>query len=51
MTIFNLIAILLWSNKAFKLLNNYLEQRKQGKNPEFHRSMMPEIEKDIECWE
>lgn len=51
MTICNLIAILLLSNKAFKLLNNYLEQRKQGKNPEFHRSMMPEIEKDIECWE
>lgn len=51
MTICNLIAILLLSNKAFKLLNNYLEQRKQGKNPEFHRSMIPEIEKDIECWE
>ena len=51
MTICNLIAILLLSNKAFKLLKNYLEQRKQGKNPEFHRSMMPEIEKDIECWE
>lgn len=51
MTICNLIAILLLSNKAFKLFNNYLEQRKQGKNPKFHRSMMPEIEKDIECWE
>ena len=51
MTICNLIAILLLSGKAFKLLNNYLEQRKQGKNPEFHRNMMPEIEKDIECWE
>lgn len=51
MTICNLIAILLLSGKAFKLLNNYLEQRKQGRNPEFHRNMMPEIEKDIECWE
>ena len=51
MTICNLIAILLLSGKAFKLLNNYLEQRKQGKNPEFHSNMMPEIEKDIECWE
>ena len=51
MTICNLIAILLLSGKAFKLLNNYLEQRKEGKNPEFHRNMMPEIEKDIECWE
>ena len=51
MTICNLIAILLLSGKAFKLLNNYLEQRKQGRDPEFHRNMMPEIEKDIECWE
>ena len=51
MTICNLIAILLLSGKAFKLLNNYLEQRKQGRNPEFHRNMMSEIEKDIECWE
>lgn len=51
MTICNLVAILLLSDKAFKLLNNYIEQRKQGKDPEFHRSMMPEIEKDIECWE
>lgn len=51
MTICNLIAILLLSDKAFKLLNNYMEQKRQGKNPEFHRSMMPEIEKDIECWE
>jgi AGCS family alanine or glycine:cation symporter len=51
MTVCNLIAILLLSDKAFKLLKNYMEQRRAGKNPEFHRNMMPEIEKDIECWE
>jgi AGCS family alanine or glycine:cation symporter len=51
MTICNLIAILLLSGKVFKLVSNYMEQRKQGKNPVFHRSMMPEIEKDIECWD
>lgn len=51
MTVCNLIAILLLSDKAFKLLKNYKQQRKAGKNPEFHRNMMPEIEKDIECWE
>ena len=51
MTLCNLVAILLLSNKAFRLLNNYIEQRRAGKNPEFHRSMMPDIEKDIECWD
>lgn len=51
MTLCNLAAILLLSNKAFRLLRNYLEQKKQGKEPVFHRSMMPDIEKDIECWD
>ena len=51
MTLCNLVAILLLSDKAFRLLRNYLEQKRAGKNPEFHRSMMPDIEKDIECWD
>ncbi len=51
MTLFNLIAILLLSDKVFRLLRNYLEQKRAGKEPEFHRSMMPDIEKDIECWD
>ena len=51
MTIVNLVAIIQLSPKAFFLLRNYIAQKKEGRNPEFHRSMMPEIEKDIECWE
>ncbi len=51
MTITNLVAIILLSPKVFRLLNHYLEQKKQGKNPVFHRAEMPEIEDDIECWE
>ena len=51
MTIVNLAAIIQLSPKAFFLLRNYIAQKKEGHNPEFHRSMMPEIEKDIECWE
>ncbi len=51
MTITNLIAIFLLSPKVFRLLSDYHSQRKQGKNPVFHRASMPEIESDIECWE
>lgn len=51
MTLFNLVAILLLSDKVFRLLKNYKEQKKAGKEPEFHRSMMPDIEKDIDCWD
>lgn len=51
MTLFNLVAILLLSDKVFRLLKNYLEQKKAVKEPQFHRSMMPDIENDIECWD
>lgn len=51
MTVVNLVAIFLLSPKVFALLRNYIEQRRNGKDPQFKRSMMPEIEKDIECWE
>lgn len=51
MTLFNLVAILLLSNKVFRLLRNYMEQKRAGKEPEFKRNMMPDIEKDIEAWD
>lgn len=51
MTLVNLVAILLLSDKVFALLRNYIAQKREGKEPEFHRHMMPDIEKDIECWE
>lgn len=35
----------------FRLLDNYMEQRRAGKDPVFRREMMPEDEADIECWD
>lgn len=51
MTITNLVAIIILSPKVFHLLNDYLQQRRKGLDPVFHRSQMPEIEEDLECWE
>lgn len=48
MTITNLVAIFLLAPKVFRLLENYEKQRKENKNPVFHRDMLGE---DVECWE
>ena len=50
MTLVNLVAIIQLSPKVFRLLDNYIEQRRNHQDPQFKRSMMPEIEKDVECW-
>ena len=51
MTICNLIAITLLRKYAFRLLNDYQEQKRKGiKNPVFTKDKMKDIEKDIECW-
>ena len=51
MTICNLIAIVLLGKYAFRLLDDYLEQKRQGiKNPTFTKDKMKDIEQDIECW-
>ena len=52
LTACNLIAIALLGRYAFRLLDDYRAQKRNGiKEPTFHRSELPEIEKDIECWE
>jgi len=52
LTACNLIAIALLGKYAFRLLNDYRQQKRQGiKEPTFHRSQLPEIEQDLECWE
>lgn len=52
LTACNLIAIITLGKYAFRLLNDYRQQKRNGiKEPEFHRSSMPDIEKDIDCWE
>ena len=48
----NLIAIIALGKYAFRLLNDYRRQKKQGvKAPTFSRSQQPEIAEDLECWE
>ena len=52
LTACNLVAIVLLGRYAFRLLDDYRKQKKQGiKEPVFHRSQLPELEDEIECWE
>lgn len=51
MTIFNLIAIFLLFDRVNRLLKNYIEQKKAGKEPVFNRNMLPDLKDEIECWE
>ena len=52
LTACNLIAIALLGRYAFRLLDDYRQQKRQGiKEPVFHRSQLPEIEDELECWE
>lgn len=51
LTICNLAAIIPLSKYVWKLLDDYREQKKAGKEPTFHKSQMPDIQSDIECWE
>ena len=52
LTACNLIAIVLLGRYAFRLLDDYRSQKRQGiKEPTFHRSKLPELENELECWE
>jgi AGCS family alanine or glycine:cation symporter len=52
LTACNLIAIMLLGRYAFRLLEDYRQQKRKGiKEPVFHRRQLPEIEDEIECWE
>ena len=52
LTLCNLIALVFLCKHVFKLLDNYRAQKRRGiKNPEFHRSDLPEIADDLDCWE
>lgn len=51
MTICNLIAIVLLGKYAFRLLEDYRDQKRNGiKDPVFTKDKMKDIEQDIECW-
>ena len=48
MTITTLVAVLLLSRYAFRLLKDFREQRKEGKKPMFNPDLFPEA--DLEGW-
>ena len=51
-TLVNLVAIVILGKQAYFLLDDYRRQKRSGiKSPVFHRSQMPEIESQLECWE
>ena len=52
LTLCNLIALIFLCKYVFKLLDNYRDQKRRGiKNPVFHRSDLPEIADDLDCWD
>ncbi len=52
LTACNLVAIIALGRYAFRLLDDYREQKRNGiREPVFHRHQLPEIEADIECWD
>jgi AGCS family alanine or glycine:cation symporter len=50
MALTNLIAIGLLSGLAFRLLKDFTRQRREGRDPVFTRSLLPDVT-GIECWE
>ena len=50
MTVVNLTSIFLLGKYAMRLLDDYKAQLRQGKDPEYHSSTMPEISDVTECW-
>lgn len=51
LTMVNIIAIVLLGKYAFRLLDDYRSQKRQGiKNPIFHASTLPELEKILDWW-
>lgn len=51
MTILNLVAIFLLFPKVRTLLNDYRKQRKEGKNPTFHKQLFSEdVQRDLDTW-
>lgn len=52
LTACNLVAIIALGKYAFRLLDDYRLQKRQGiRDPQFHRNDMPDIAEELECWE
>lgn len=51
MTLCNLAAIILLGKYAFRLLEDYRAQKRNGiKDPVFTADKLPEIERELDCW-
>ena len=51
LTACNLVAIVILGKYAFRLLDDYRHQKRSGiKEPTFHRSKLPEIAHELDCW-
>jgi len=50
MAVINLLAILMLWKVAKPVIQDYIAQRKQGKDPVFYKKNVPNIG-DVECWE
>lgn len=46
----NFIAVVQLGPQAFRLLDDYLKQKKAGTDPVFKKETMPDISDKIECW-
>ena len=49
--IINLYAVMRLAKYVYRLKDDFFRQKREGKDPIFHRSLLPEIEQDVECWE
>ncbi|MBQ1095428.1 alanine:cation symporter family protein [Streptomyces sp. b94] len=50
MVLVNLIAIIPLSTVAFRLLDDYVAQRRQGLDPVFRKDQVPGLRGEVECW-
>ncbi len=50
MALINLVAIMLLSPVALRLIKDYARQRRLGRDPVFTRDILPDVD-GIECWE
>ncbi|GGP51428.1 alanine/glycine:cation symporter family protein [Streptomyces sindenensis] len=51
MVLVNLIAIIPLGAVAFRLLDDYLAQRRQGLDPVFRKDQVPGLRGEVECWD
>lgn len=51
MTLCNLAAIIMLGKYAMRLLKDYQDQKRAGKDPVYRSSTIPEIASETECWE